>query len=145
MKLYEVRATEYSGEQEYSQSKLLAAENIDQAWRMARDYFRQWYDDGDEPEAHNTDDPDEFKFVDGSISLEIDCITETTMEQWMETQADLHSIGVLPKTKPVQEKLEALLKVCEYVLNCLDVGGEQSRQFAEEIACLSEAVKEARL
>jgi len=32
MRLYEVQATEYNGEQEYSQSKLLAAENIDQAW-----------------------------------------------------------------------------------------------------------------
>ena len=63
MRLYEVRATEYNGEQEYSQSKLLAAENIDQAWRMARDYFRQWYDDGDEPEAHSTDNPNEFKFI----------------------------------------------------------------------------------
>ena len=145
MKLYEVQATEYNGEQEYSQSKLLAAENIDQAWQIARDYFRQWYDDGDEPEAHNTDDPDEFKFVSGSISLEIDGITETTIEQWTEMQADLHSIGVLPKTKPANEKLEALLKVCEYIRNCLDVGGEQSRQFAEEIACLSEAVKEAKL
>ena len=31
MKLYEVQATEYNGEQEYFQSKLLAAENIDQA------------------------------------------------------------------------------------------------------------------
>ena len=28
MKLYEVQATEYNGEQEYSQSKLLAARNI---------------------------------------------------------------------------------------------------------------------
>ena len=31
MKLFEVQATEYNSEQEYSQSKLLAAENIDQA------------------------------------------------------------------------------------------------------------------
>ena len=64
MKLYEVQATEYNGEQEYSQSKLLPAENIDQAWEIARDYFRQCYDDGDEPEVHNTDNLDEFEFFD---------------------------------------------------------------------------------
>ena len=49
IKLYEAQATEYNGEQEYFQSKLLAAENIDQAWQTARDYFQQWFDDGDEP------------------------------------------------------------------------------------------------
>jgi len=145
MRLYQVEATECNGTPEYAHSKLLAADNIDQAWRMARDYFRQWYDDGDEPEAHNTNNPNEFKFVGGSISLEIDRITETIMEQWKELQVDLHSIGILPKTKPAHEKLGALLEVCEYIRNCLDVGGEQSRQFAEEIACLSEAVKEAKL
>ncbi len=145
MRLYEVKATECNGTPEYAHSKLLAAENIDQAWRMARDYFRQWYDDGDEPEAHNTDDPDEFKFVGGSISLEIDCITETTLERWKQQQAEEHSINILPETISAHEKLEALLEVCEYIRNCLDVGGEQSRQFAEEIACLSEAVKEAKL
>ena len=145
MRLYAVQATECNGTPEYAHSKLLAAENIDQAWRMARDYFREWYDDGDEPEAHNTDNPNEFKFVGGSISLEIDRITGTTMEQWKELQVDLHSIGILPEAKPAHEKLESLLKACEYIRNCLDVGGEQSRQFAEEIACLSEAVKEAKL
>jgi len=144
MRLYQVQATECNGTPEYAHSKLLAAENIDQAWRMARDYFRQWYDDGDEPEAHNTDNPNEFKFVGGSISLEIDRISETTLEQWKDLQADLHSVGILPETKPAHEKLGALLEVCEYIRNCLDVGGEQSRQFAEEIACLSEAVKEAK-
>ena len=145
MRLYRVEATECNGTPEYAHSKLLAAENVDQAWRKARDYFRQWYDDGDEPEAHNTDNPNEFKFVGGSISLEIDRITKTTLEQWKQLQADLHSIGILPETKSAREKLEALLEVCEYIRNCLDVGGEQSRQFAEEIACLSEAVKEAKL
>ncbi len=145
MRLYQVEATECNGTPEYAHSKLLAAENVDQARRKARDYFRQWYDDGDEPEAHETDNPNEFKFLGGSISLEIDRITDTTLEQWKDLQVDLHSIGMLPETKPVHEKLEALLKACEYIRNCLDVGGEQSRQFAEEIACLSEAVKEAKL
>ncbi len=96
MKLFEVQATEYNGEQEYSQSKLLAAENIDQAWQTARDYFRQWYDDGDEPEDHNTDNPDEFEFISGCIRLKIKSIQETTLNEWIRTRITLHSISELP-------------------------------------------------
>jgi len=144
MRLYQVQATECNGRPEYAHSKLLAAEDIDQAWQMARDYFKQWYDDGDEPETHSTDNPNEFKFVGGSISLEIDRITETTLERWKQQQVDLHSINILPEAKSAHEKLEALLEVCEYIRECLDVGGEQSRQFAEEIAYLKKAIRDAR-
>lgn len=97
MRLYEVQATEYNGEQEYSQSKLLVAENIDQAWQVARNYFRQWYDDGDEPETHDTDDPDEFEFIDGCIRLRIKAVQETTLDEWINTQVTLHSISTLPE------------------------------------------------
>jgi len=145
MKLYEVQATEYNGEQEYSQSKLLAAENVDQAWQIARDYFRQWYDDGDEPEKHNTDNPHEFEFIDGCIILKIDSIAETTLERWKEKQVALHSIGKLPKAKSAYKKCRELLDVCRYIRDCLDVGGEQSRQFAEEITYLNRAIKENKL
>jgi len=143
MRLYEVQATEYNGEQEYSQSKLLAAENIDRAWQIARDYFRQWYDDGDEPEEHNTDNPDEFEFLNGCIRLRIDSITETTLERWKQQQVLLHSIGKLPITKSAHKKCQALLAVCEHIRDSLDVGGEQSRQFAEEIKMLKDALKTA--
>jgi hypothetical protein len=37
-----------------------------------------------------------------------------------------------------------LLTACEYIRDCLDVGGEQSRQFAEEIAYLRKVIREAR-
>ena len=97
MRLYEVQATEYNGEQEYSQSKLLAAENIDQARQIARDYFRQWYDDGDEPEQHNTNNPDEFEFICGCIRLRIQGLGETTLDEWIRTRIVLHSIGALPE------------------------------------------------
>jgi len=97
MKLYEVQATEYNGEQEYAQSKLLAAENIEQAWQIARDYFRQWYDDGDEPEDHSTDNPNEFEFVGGCIRLTIKSVQETNLDDWMKTQVTLHSISTLPE------------------------------------------------
>lgn len=145
MKLYEVQATEYNGEQEYFQSKLLVAENIDIAWQTARDYFRQWYDDGDEPEEHNTDNPNEFEFIGGCIILKIDSIAETTLERWKDKQLSLHSIGKLPKAKSAYKKCRELLGVCEYIRDCLDVGGEQSRQFADEIAYLNTAIKEAKL
>ena len=97
MKLYEVRATEYNGEQEYSQSKLLAAENVDEAWQIARDYFRQWYDDGDKPKEHDTDNPDEFGFINGCIRLRIKGVQETTLDEWINTQVRLHSISTLPE------------------------------------------------
>ncbi len=145
MQLYDLQATECNGKQEYSQTKLLAAENIDQAWQMARDYFRQWYDDGDDSEKHNTDNPNEFNFNGGSISLEIDSIAETTVERWKEQQVHLHSIGLLPETKSAQKRCEALLDACEHIRECLDVGGEQSRQFAAEIEYLNAAIRDARL
>ena len=194
MKLFEVQATEYNGEQEYSQSKLLAAENIDQAWQIARDYFGQWYDDGDEPEDHNTDNPDEFEFVGGCIRLKIKNIQETTFGEWIRTRITLHSISELPdelmtrriagsaadlleackvitsyttdllyrldnqvnlddveelqqakeaiaKYTPVETPSTKLRDVCQQMLDTLDIGGEQARQFAEEITMLKDALK----
>ena len=196
MKLFEVQATEYNGEQEYSQSKLLAAENIDQAWQTARDYFRQWYDDGDESEVHNTDNPDEFEFISGCIRLKIKSIQETMLNEWIRTRITLHSISELPeelitrriagsaadlleackvltsyttdllyrldnqvniadveelqqakeaiaKYNPVETPCTKLRNVCQQMLDTLDIGGEQARQFAEEITMLKGALKAA--
>jgi len=144
MKLYEVKATEYNGEQEYSNSHLLAARNIDEAWNSARAYFEKWYEDGDSKHA-DPDYPDRFEFVGGCIILEIDSITETTLEHWKQQQVHLHSIGKLPRAKSAHKKCKALLAVCKHIRDCLDVGGEQSRQFADEIAYLNKAIKEAKL
>ena len=96
MQLYEVQATEYNGEQEYSQSKLIAAENIKHARMIARDYFRQWYDDGEELQDHNTDSPDEFEFICGSIRLKIESFRITTIDEWINSKIALHSISELP-------------------------------------------------
>ena len=118
MKLFEVQATEYNGEQEYSQSKLLAAENIDQAWQIARDYFRQWYDDGDEPQNHNTDNQDEFEFVGGCIRLKIKSIQETTLDEWLETRITLHSISEVPDelmTTRIIRSTADLLEACKVI------------------------------
>ncbi|MFA6175054.1 MAG: hypothetical protein WC765_00575 [Phycisphaerae bacterium] len=115
MKLYEVQATEYNGEQEYSQSKLLAARNIKHARQIARDYFRQWYEDDDEPQDHNTDNPDEFEFVCGSIRLNIKSVKETTLDEWIKTQITLHSIAELPDelmTTPIIRSAAKLLEAC---------------------------------
>ena len=118
MKLYEAQATEYNGEQEYSQSKLLAAENIDQAWQTARDYFRQWYDDGDELQDHNTDNPNEFEFVSGCIRLKIKGVQETTLDEWLETRITLHSISELPDelmTTRIASSAADLLEACKVI------------------------------
>ncbi len=144
MRLYEVKTTEYNGEQEYSNSHLLAARNMDEARDSASEYFERWYEDGDDKHT-DPDDPNRFEFVGGSIILEIDSITETTLERWKQQQVLLHSIGKLPKAKSAHKKCKALLAVCKHIRDCLDVGGEQSRQFADEIAYLNKAIKEAKL
>ena len=118
MELFEIHATEYNGEQEYFQSKLLAAENIDQAWQLARDYFRQWYDDGDKPEDHNTDNPDEFEFISGCIRLKIKSIQEITLDDWIKSQIVLHSISELPDelmTTAISRSGSDLLEACKVI------------------------------
>jgi len=126
MKLYEVQATEYNGEQEYSQSKLLAAENIDHARQIARDYFQQWYDDGDEPQDHNTGNPDEFEFICGCIRLRIKSVQETTLDEWIRTQIRLHTISDLPDelmatriTGSASDLLEACKVLTSYTTDLL--------------------------
>jgi len=116
MKLYEVQATEYNGEQEYSQSKLIAARNIKHARQRARNYFRQWYDDGDKPRDHNTDNPDEFEFICGCIRLKIKSVQKTTLDEWIKTQITLHSISDLPDelmTTSITGSAADLLKACK--------------------------------
>ena len=116
MKLFEVQATEYNGEQEYSQTKLIAARNIKHARQLARDYFRQWYDDGDEPQDHNTDSPDEFEFICGCIRLRIKSVQKTTIDKWMKSQIALYSIANLPDklmTTRIASSAADLLDACK--------------------------------
>jgi hypothetical protein len=126
MKLFEVQATEYNGEQEYSQTKLIAAMNIKHARQIARDYFRQWYDDGDEPRDHNTDSPDEFEFICGCIRLRIKSVQKTTLDEWMKSQIELHSIAELPDkltrtriSRSGAELLEACKVLTSYTMDLL--------------------------
>jgi hypothetical protein len=59
-------------------------------------------------------------------------------------QAEMNKVDTLPKTRQPCKKCKALLQACDYILNCLNVGGEQSRQFADEIAYLRKTIREAR-
>jgi len=139
MELFEVTTTEHNGEQEYWGSHLVAARDIDQARKLARKYFKKWYEDGCEKSA-DPDDLDSFEFMGGRILLTIDDILETALEDWIDKQVGLHSIGRLPKTETTRSKCKELMAICEYIRDCLDVGGEQSRQFAEEIKTLREVI-----
>jgi hypothetical protein len=143
MRLYEVKTTEHNGKQEYWGSHLVAARDIDQARKLARRYFEKWYEDGDDKHT-DPDDPDRFEFIGGSIILEIDSVTETTLEDWKDKQVELNTIGKLSKAKSLCKKCEVLLVACEHIRDCLDVGGEQSRQFADEIAYLKKTLREIR-
>jgi len=143
MRLYEVKTTEYNGQQEYSNSHLLAAKDISHARKLARRYFEKWYEDNQDCHI-DPDDPNRFEFLDGCIILKIDSIAETNLEDWKDRQVRLNSINRLPKGKTSCQKCELLLSACEHIRDCLDVGGEQSRQFADEIAYLKKVIKEAR-
>jgi hypothetical protein len=52
MRLYEVKTTEYNGEQQYSGIHILAAKDMDEARSSAREYFENWYEDGDNKHAN---------------------------------------------------------------------------------------------
>lgn len=143
MKLYEVRTTEYNGQQEYSNSHLLAAKNLKQAQALARAYFDKWYEDG-RGNHISSDDPDSFEFMDGVITLKIKGISETTIDDWKDKQVELYSINKLARALVRCKRCQTLLMACQYIRDCLDVGGEQSRQFVDEIACLKKAIREAR-
>jgi hypothetical protein len=116
LKLYEVRATEYNGEQEYFQSKLLAAKNTRHARKIARDYFRQWYDDGDKPSEHNTKNPDEFKFICGCIRLKIKSVQRIILDDWIRMQITLNNITDMPDklmTTRIASSSAELLEACK--------------------------------
>ncbi|MDD5458129.1 MAG: hypothetical protein PHF37_01880 [Phycisphaerae bacterium] len=126
MKLYEVQATEYNGEQQYSQTKLVAARNAKHASQIARDYFRQWYDDSDDLQDHNTDNPDEFEFICGCVRLRIKSVQNTTLDKWIRTQIELHSIAELPDdlrkpaiTRSADKLLEACKVLTSYTMDLL--------------------------
>ena len=142
MKLFEVRTTEYNGQQEYSNSHLLAAKDTGHARKLARQYFEKWYED--DQDCHiDPDDPNRFEFLYGCITLKIDSIAETTLEDWKDRQVRLSSINRLSKALLSCKRCKLLLCACEHIRDCLDVGSEQSRQFAEEIAYLKKVIKEA--
>ena len=143
MKLFEIRTTEYNGQQEYSNSHLLAAKDISHARKLARAYFEKWYEDNQDCHI-DPDDPNKFEFLDGSIILKIDNIAETTLEEWKDRHVRLNSINRLPKAQLSCKRCELLLSACEHIRDCLDVGSEQSRQFADEITYLKKIIKEAR-
>jgi len=83
-------------------------------------------------------------------------LAATEQEQWNTIKAEAAAMlkrrpcqceltqGGMPAKKQPCKKCRALLQACDYILNCLNVGGEQSRQFAEEIAYLRKVIRENR-
>jgi hypothetical protein len=67
----------------------------------------------------------------------------TAMLKRRPCRCELSQVSMSTK-KQTCRKCKALLQACNYILDCLNVGGEQSRQFAEEIAYLRKTIMEAR-
>jgi hypothetical protein len=143
MKLFEIRTTEYNGQQKYPNRHLVAAKHINHARKLARQYFKKCYRYNQNC-CINLDYPDRFHYMDNCVILEINSVAETTFEKWKARQVRLHSINELPKALVSCKRCELLLAACEHIRDCLDVGGEQSRQFANEIAYLKKVIKEGR-
>ena len=74
-----------------------------------------WYQN-DRTNHVKEDDPDSFEFVGGSIILRIKGVAETTLENCLDKQIELHRIDKLPKIKPMCKKCKTLLKACEHIL-----------------------------
>jgi hypothetical protein len=148
MKLYEVHATEYNGEQEYFQSKLLAAKNIKHARQIARDYFRQWYDDGDKPQEHNTDNPDQFEFINGCIRLRIKSVQKVALDDWIRKQIVLNNITEMPDelmTTEIASSSAQLFEACNvltsYTMDLLRrLDNQVNMDDVEEIQQAKEAI-----
>jgi len=143
MKLFEVRTIEYSGQQKYSNRHLVAAKDISHAGKLARQYFKKCYRYKQNC-CVNLNYPDRFHYMNNCVILEIDSIAETTFEKWKDRQVRLYSINRLPKAMLSCQRCGALLAACEHIRDCLDVGGEQSRQFADEIRYLKKVIREIR-
>jgi hypothetical protein len=148
LKLYEVYATEYNGEQEYFQSKLLAAKNIKHARQIARDYFRQWYDDGDKPQEHNTDNPDQFEFINGCIRLRIKSVQKVALDDWIRKQIVLNNITEMPDelmTTEIASSSAQLFEACNvltsYTMDLLRrLDNQVNMDDVEEIQQAKEAI-----
>ena len=90
-KLFEITATEYNGEQEYSHNYAVWAKDIDEATKITRQFFNDWY--GDDGEDHTCDsDPDNFEY-DNGIVLHIYGIEEITKIVWMQRMIDRYTIA----------------------------------------------------
>lgn len=91
MKTFEIRATEYNGEQEYGIAKLVKADTFEEATQKARTFFSGWYSCQEDGES-KTDDVDVFSFDCGCLIVSIQSVREINLEAWIAQQIELHTI-----------------------------------------------------
>ena len=89
MKLYEFSFTEYNGGQEYSESRLVHANNIVEAECKAMAYLSTWYNDDDVVKRGGT-----FEYFCGDIVVEFNEICEMRRPKyWSERRFKENLIG----------------------------------------------------
>ena len=122
-KLYEFTLEEHNGEQEYSNSCLVWANDETDALEQAREYARLWYnhdDDEDDEPTHPKDrdgnpDPDEFEFIGGEISVTLYPPTEVDLNDWKQRQYE-HSIINGEAEPKVNEGEDGICPLCGHDL-----------------------------
>ncbi len=85
-KLFKCSFTEYNGEQEYSYTKLVRAEDENEAKKILIEYLKYWYEDDEDAEPIIEDGAiTGYEFIGGCVIVsKIYVYGETTKEEFME-------------------------------------------------------------
>ena len=89
MNSYYMELEERNGEQEYSYEYLIYAKDIYEAWEMAKEKARTWYDDED-VELTETG---EYEFFGGSLVARITEVCPMTEREFTEMMLNRYSIN----------------------------------------------------
>lgn len=91
------RLKERNGEQEYSYDHIIKAENLEKAEEIYDAYAKRFYDDADfetgEIEEPEKDSDGTYWFFGGAIGVEIEFISPTTKEKWMQDQFNMNLLN----------------------------------------------------
>lgn len=84
IKLYEIILIEYIGEKEWSHNLLLRATTLSAAEKKAHKYARKFWSSWEDAEPVKKNEDGQYEFNGGEIVVEVDDVSETTKEQFLE-------------------------------------------------------------
>jgi hypothetical protein len=96
-KFYKLDFTEHNGEQSYSYAYLISAKTIKAAMKIARDFIKNWYEDGD----GKWEDEDTCDYG-GILQVVFDSLEEITPAQFAAELLNHYSIDI--EFEPIADK-----------------------------------------